>query len=50
MQQPLPPAGQRVVVQCEGYRCLAYRDREGKWRSAQSDAELTKVLRILHQF
>lgn len=28
-----PPAGDfGVLVQCEGFRCLAFRDRDGKWR------------------
>jgi hypothetical protein len=28
---PLPPAGVPVQVQCDGFKCMAYRDNEGKW-------------------
>jgi hypothetical protein len=42
--------GEQVLVQCEGYRCLAFRDRQGKWRSAPGGQELPKVLRVLQQF
>ncbi len=48
--RPLPRVGEQVVVQCEGYRCLAYRDKDGKWRNAQSGQEIPKVLRILNHF
>ena len=49
-ERPLPRIGEQVVVQCEGYRCLAYRDKEGKWRSAQGGEELPNVLKVLQQF
>jgi len=49
-EQPLPRVGEQVVVQCEGYRCLAYRDKDGKWRSAQGGQEIPKVVRILYHF
>jgi GH24 family phage-related lysozyme (muramidase) len=47
---PLPRIGEQVVVQCEGYRCLAYRDKEGKWRSALGGELLPNVLKVLEQF
>jgi hypothetical protein len=28
----LPAIGEPVIVQCANYRCMAYRDREGRWR------------------
>ncbi len=46
----LPRVGEQVVVQCEGFRCLAYRDKDGKWRAAQGGQELPKVIKVLQQF
>ena len=43
----LPATGQRVMVRCRGYSCLAYRDKEGKWRDAARDVELAEVLEVL---
>lgn len=43
----MPLMGQQVVVQCEGFRCLAYLDVEGKWRSAYDGKELPRVLEII---
>jgi hypothetical protein len=28
---PLPPPGLPVQVQCNGFKCIAYRDKDGKW-------------------
>lgn len=27
----LPPPGVPVQVQCNGFKCMAYRDKEGNW-------------------
>jgi|GEM_PF-4995740 len=35
-------------VQCEGFRCLAYLDKDGKWRNWMSDYEL-KVVKVLEE-
>jgi len=43
----LPPVGQEVLVQCPGFRCLAYRDGEGKWRGVFDKRELPEVLEII---
>ena len=43
----LPPAGIPVLVQGVGYRCLATRDKAGKWRSFPSGVELTDVKQVL---
>lgn len=43
----LPPVGVNVMVQCEGFRCLAYRTPERKWVSSFSQQELKDVLRVL---
>jgi hypothetical protein len=28
---PLPPPGVPVQVQCNGFKCMAYRDKDGNW-------------------
>jgi hypothetical protein len=45
----LPPAGVPVLVQGLGYRCLATRDKTGKWRSFPSGLELTDVKQVLSE-
>jgi len=36
-----------VVVQCDGFSCLGYRDDQGKWMSAFTNEELNHVARVL---
>jgi hypothetical protein len=43
----LPPVGQKVMVQCEGYRGLAYRDDSGVWKNAGNNKNLPKDVEIL---
>jgi hypothetical protein len=43
----LPPVGKDALVQCPGFRCLAYRDLEGKWRSVFNRDELPEVLYVV---
>jgi hypothetical protein len=44
----LPPAPEEVMlVQCEKFRCLAFRDRQGKWRSPFSKMELPRVVHVI---
>lgn len=38
-----------VWVQCEGFRCLAYRDRRGDWRTFARDEKLPRVVRVLNE-
>jgi hypothetical protein len=40
------PVGMMVLVQCDGFRCLAYRDENGKWLSAFGGEPLDSVLRV----
>jgi hypothetical protein len=40
----LPPAGQNVMVQCEGYRGLACRDNKGIWKSVIGNRVLPTVI------
>jgi hypothetical protein len=42
-----PLVGENVMVQCEGFRCMAYLDAEGKWRATYSNELLPKVIRVL---
>jgi hypothetical protein len=44
----LPPSpGEVMLVQCEQFRCLAFRDRQGKWRSPFSKMELPRVVHVI---
>jgi len=42
----LPPIGQRVLVECDDYRCLAYRGETGRWYNAFNNQELPKIIRV----
>jgi hypothetical protein len=42
----LPPAVP-VHVQCEGFRCLAYRDKHGTWINYTSGEPLLGTVRII---
>ncbi len=46
----VPEVGERVLVRCPGFRCLAYRDAQGKWRNANGGEELSEVLEVLLRF
>jgi DNA-binding NtrC family response regulator len=41
---PSPPSGRLVIAQCQGFRCLAYLDSDGKWREHRNSKELPDVL------
>lgn len=41
------PAGQVVLVQCEGFRCLAYQDEHGLWRDSFQKQELKGPVKVL---
>jgi len=44
---PLPRAGMPVQVQCSGFKCMAYLDKEGKWRDLFSRELLARVLGVV---
>ena len=47
-----PPADKRggdAVVRCKGFRCAAYLDAEGVWRSP-ADGQQLEVLEVLMRF
>ncbi len=39
---------QKALVQCEGYRCLAFRDASGRWKDTRGKA--IQVLEVLREF
>jgi hypothetical protein len=47
LELSLPPVGLNVIVQCDGFRCLAYRNTEGQWISAYDNRELDNVLCVV---
>lgn len=46
----LPKPQERVVVRCNGFTCLAYRDSNGVWRADKHNDILPEVLEVLHRF
>jgi hypothetical protein len=45
-----PPVDEVVLVQCEKFRCLAFRDKHGKWRSPFSKMELNGVVQVIEGY
>jgi hypothetical protein len=43
----LPPIGKEVLVQCEGFRGLAYRNYTGRWTSVVEKKDLPKYIEII---
>ena len=39
-----------AVVQCNGFRCLAYRDVDNKWRDFHTGQALSDVQEVVHTF
>jgi hypothetical protein len=46
---PQPKKAAQAVVRCQGFRCTAYQDKNGVWRSVADDAEL-EVLEVVFRF
>ena len=44
---PLPPTGEQVLVQGKGFRCLAFRDKDGKWRDVFHQTGLQGIVRVI---
>jgi hypothetical protein len=44
---PLPPLGIPVQVQCNGFKCMAYRDKDGKWMDFFTRKFLPGVLGVV---
>jgi hypothetical protein len=45
--RPQKSRGQPFIVQCVGFRCMAYRDSSGKWRDYFNDDEITGEVSII---
>jgi hypothetical protein len=45
----LPAVGQPVWVQCGGYRTMAYRDQDGKWRKLADGKKLTGNVAVIDE-
>lgn len=48
-QGPNPAAKNIAVVQCDGFRCLAYREAD-TWRDFQTGKELPEVKTVIFTF
>lgn len=44
----LPPTGEVALVQGKGFRCLAYRDKQGKWRDYVRRKELPDPITVIN--
>ena len=40
----LPPVGERVIVQCEGFRCVGVCDVNGRWLDTYNNQPLPDVI------
>jgi hypothetical protein len=45
--QKRPPLALPVQVQCDGFRCLAYRDKDGAWVNYHSGELLKGAVRVI---
>jgi hypothetical protein len=44
---PLPVSGLPVEVQCDGFKCMAFRDKEGKWVDLFTRKVLLRVIGVI---
>jgi hypothetical protein len=44
LRSMVPRLGDRWIVQCLGFRCLAILDKAGKWWDANTDKKLTDAI------
>jgi len=44
IDEVLPPVDERVIVECEGFRCLGFCDQNGRWMDAYNEQALPEVL------
>ena len=45
--EPSPFIFEFFMVQCVNFKCMAYRDQDGKWRGALDNLELPGFVRVL---
>ncbi len=43
------PDYKHYLVQCEGFRCMAYKDADGVWREAYRGDPIPNVIRIVSE-
>jgi hypothetical protein len=43
----LPVVGLPVQVQCDGFKCMAFRDRQGRWVDLFSHEFVPRVLGVI---
>ncbi|HXS69921.1 MAG TPA: hypothetical protein VN761_13835 [Candidatus Polarisedimenticolia bacterium] len=47
-QKEIPPdIGRAVLVQADGFRCMAFRDSKGQWRNYFSGDLLPETVKVL---
>lgn len=44
IDEVLPPVGERVIVQCDGFRCVGICDPNGRWVDSFNNQPLPEVL------
>jgi hypothetical protein len=48
-KRPVRLKGQPFIVQCVGFRCMAYRDSSGKWRDYFNDDEIPGEVDVISE-
>ena len=48
-KRPLPQKTKSFIVQCVGFRCMAYRDSKGQWRDYFNDDEIAGEVTIISE-
>jgi hypothetical protein len=43
----LPAIEEQALVQAEGFRCLAFRERDGQWKDAFSRGKLRGAIQVI---
>ena len=45
----LPPVGEPVWVQCDSYRTMASRDKDGKWKNYIDSRDLPDDVKVIKE-
>lgn len=48
--EALPPIGEVALVQCEHFRCLAYRDKKGVWKYHSNSEPISGNVFVIERF
>jgi hypothetical protein len=49
VQKQVAATGEPVWVQCEGFRCLAYLNERGEWRTYPNGAKLSGMVKVIDE-